>query len=211
VKLAAIEGFWETKAGQAFHVIAWPDRKLAANRWEVSIPKLGSWVTTGDANARVEGLRAVPPPDRPPVFIVFWAFRVMVGLGLGMIGLGLWGLWLWFRGGPERSRLYLMAAAAMGPSGFAAVIAGWIVAEVGRQPWVVTGLMRTADAVSPVGAGQVSASLIGFLVVYAVVFSVGALYILRLIARGPAEAEAAPETPRAPGSPLAAAPAEEEA
>ncbi|HZZ36381.1 MAG TPA: cytochrome ubiquinol oxidase subunit I [Caulobacteraceae bacterium] len=211
VKLAAIEAFWETRAGQPFHIIAWPDRAIEANRWELSLPKLGSWVTTGDADARVEGLRAVAPEDQPPVFIVFWAFRVMVGLGLAMIGLGLWGLWLWVRGGPERSRLYLMAAVTMGPAGFVAVISGWVVAEVGRQPWVVTGLMRTADAVSPVGAGQVAASLTGFLVVYAIVFSVGALYILRLIGRGPGEAEAAPETPRAPGSALAAAGGEGEA
>src|SRR5260221_10505786 len=102
-----------------------------------------------------------------------------------MSGLGLGGWRGGLRGGREKSRLYLMAAVAMGPSGFAAVIAGWVVAEVGRQPWVITGLMRTANAASPVGGAQVSASLIGFLIVYAVVFSVGALYIMRLIASGP--------------------------
>jgi len=133
-KLAAIEAFWETKSGQPFHIIAWPDRKIAGNRFEVSIPRLGSLITAGDADATVTGLKAFAPEDRPPVFIIFWAFRIMVGLGLAMIGLGAWGVWLMLRGGPERSRLFLWAATLMGPTGFIAVIAGWTVAEVGRQP-----------------------------------------------------------------------------
>ena len=100
------------------------------------------------------------------MFIVFWAFRVMVGLGVLMIGLGAWGVWLMLRGGgPERSRLYLRACVAMGPAGFVAVICGWIVAEVGRQPYTIYGVLRTADSVSPVSAGQVSASLLGFMAV----------------------------------------------
>jgi cytochrome d ubiquinol oxidase subunit I len=141
---------------------------------------------------------------------VFWAFRVMVGLGVAMIGLGFWGVVLLLRGGPERSPLFLKAAVAMGPSGFVAVVSGWIVAEVGRQPWVVYGVLRTRDAVSPVGAGQVSASLLGFLIVYAIIFSVGVLYILRLMAEGPTPALAAdpepPMKPRPPGYALGAAP-----
>jgi cytochrome d ubiquinol oxidase subunit I len=208
-KLAAIEAFWETQREQPFHLVAWPDRAAAANRWEISIPKLGSWITAGSTQAEVKGLTAFAPADRPPVFIVFWAFRVMVGLGVAMIGLGLWGTFLYWRGPkPEHVRLFLTACVAMGPAGFASVIAGWIVAEVGRQPYVIYGLLRTADAVSPVPAGAVSASLIAFIVIYAVIFSVGALYILRLIAGGPAAGAAGP-TPagvRAPGSALAAAP-----
>jgi cytochrome d ubiquinol oxidase subunit I len=206
-KLAAIEAFWETKAGQAFHVAAWPDRAIAGNRWEISIPRLGSLITAGSADAKVTGLKDFAPRDRPPVFLVFWAFRVMVGLGLAMIGLGAWGAWLTLRGGPERSRLFLSACVAMGPAGFVSVICGWVVAEVGRQPYVIYGILRTADAVSPVGAGQVSASLIGFLSVYAVIFSVGVLYILRLMAEGPLAAAAEPvQDGRAPGTPMAAAP-----
>ena len=209
-KLAAIEAFWDTKAGQAFHIVAWPDRAIGANRWEISIPKLGSWITKGDANATVAGLKSFAPADRPPVFIVFWAFRVMVGLGLAMIGLGLWGAWLWLRGGPERSRLFLRAATVMGPAGFVAVIAGWTVAEVGRQPWVIWHVMRTAAGVSPVATGEVSASLIAFLIIYAVIFTAGALYILRLMGEGPGGADdsAAQPTARAPGTALAAAPGE---
>jgi len=208
-KLAAIEAFWETRTEQPFHIVAWPDHAKEANRWEVSIPRLGSLITAGDAKAQVRGLKSFAPADRPPVFIVFWAFRVMVGLGVAMIGLGAWGVWLaWRRGGPERSRLFLRACVAMGPAGFVAVIAGWIVAEVGRQPYVIYGVLRTADAVSPVTAGQVSVSLLAFMIIYAIVFSVGGLYILRLIAEGPAAGarEEAASGLRSPGSPLAAAP-----
>jgi len=207
-KLAAIEAFWETRPGQAFHIVAWPDRAAASNRWEVSIPKLGSLITAGDAAAQVKGLKAFAPEDRPPVALVFWAFRLMVGLGLAMIGLGLWGGLLCWRGGLARARWFLRAAVAMGPAGFVAVISGWVVAEVGRQPYVIYGLLRTADAVSPVRAADVSASLIAFLAVYALIFSAGVVYILRLIAEGPlaGAAEAASITPRPPGYALAAAP-----
>ena len=204
-KIAAVEGFWETRTEQPFHIVAWPDRGIQGNRFEISVPKVGSWLMTGDAESRVPGLKAYPRADQPPSFLVFWAFRVMVGLGLLMIGLGFWGAFLCWRGGPERSRLYLLSATIMGPAGFVAVICGWIVAEVGRQPYVVYGVLRTAQAVSPLRAGQVSASLLGFLGVYAVVFSVGVLYILRLMGQGPEDAQAPdPDQPRAPGSPLAA-------
>ena len=207
-KLAAIEGFWETKTRQDFHVAAWPDRAIAANRWELSIPGVGSLITTGRIDAVVKGLRDFEPQDRPPAFLVFWAFRVMVGLGVAMIGLGAWGAWLLARGRLDQDRRFLLACVAMGPAGFASVICGWIVAEVGRQPYVIYGVLRTADAVSPVGAGQVSASLLGFLTVYALIFGVGVLYILRLIAEGPAAGAEEPMSPvqRAPGSALAAAP-----
>jgi cytochrome d ubiquinol oxidase subunit I len=209
-KLAAIEAFWKTRAEQPFNIAAWPDRATAANRWAIAVPKVGSLITHGSTSAKVTGLDAFAAEDRPPVFLVFWAFRVMVGLGVAMIGLGFWGVVLLLRGGPERSPLFLKAAVAMGPSGFVAVVSGWIVAEVGRQPWVVYGVLRTRDAVSPVGAGQVSASLLGFLIVYAIIFSVGVLYILRLMAEGPTPALAAdpepPMKPRPPGYALGAAP-----
>lgn len=204
-KLAAIEAFWDTRPDQPLHLLAWPDRATASNRWEVSVPRLGSLVTAGREGASVQGLRAFAPADRPPVALVFWAFRAMVGLGVAMAGLGIWGAWLWARGRLDRSPLFLKACVAMGPAGFVAVIAGWIVAEVGRQPWVVFGLMRTAQAVSPIRRGEVATSLTAFLVVYAIVFSAGAFMILRLIASGPvAEGGAPPEGPRAPGTPLAA-------
>jgi cytochrome d ubiquinol oxidase subunit I len=210
-KLAAIEAFWETRTEQPFHIVAWPDRAVAGNRWELAVPKLGSWITAGRVDAEVRGLKSFAPQDRPPVFIVFWAFRVMAGLGVAMIGLGLWGAWLYWRnGGPQHSKLYLRACVAMGPAGFVAVICGWIVAEVGRQPYVIYGVLRTADAVSPVTAGEVSVSLLAFMAIYAVVFTTGALFILRLIAAGPNAAAAEAGGPRPPGYALAAAPHDQE-
>jgi cytochrome d ubiquinol oxidase subunit I len=205
-KLAAIEAFWDTKAHQAFNIVAWPDRAAQGNRFAVSIPELGSWITHGRADAVVLGLKAFAPRDQPPAAVVFWAFRVMVGLGLLMILLGLWGAVLMLRRALERTRLFLWFATAMGPAGFVAVVAGWTTAEVGRQPYVVYGLLRTADAVSPVGAGPISISLLTFVVLYAVVFCVGALYILRLIGEGPRPAAAQPHPPvrHSPGSALGA-------
>jgi cytochrome d ubiquinol oxidase subunit I len=209
-KLAAIEAFWETRTHQPFHIVAWPDRELQGNAWELSVPNVGSFITAGRADAEVKGLRDFAPVDQPPVFIVFYAFRIMVGLGLAMIGLGFWGAWLmWRTPGPETNRWFLRAAVAMGPMGFVAVICGWIVAEVGRQPYVIYGVLRTADAVSPVGAGQVSASLLGFMIVYAVIFTVGVLYILRLIAKGPERVADSPADPnRPPGYAMAAVPSD---
>lgn len=211
-KLAAIEAFWETKSEEAFHIVAWPDQAAAANRWELSIPRLGSQITAGSADAVVTGLDAFAPRDRPPVAIVFWAFRVMVGLGLAMIGLGLWGGLLCWRGGLAHATWFLRAAVAMGPAGFVAVIAGWTVAEVGRQPYVIYGVLRTAEAVSPVTPGEVSVSLLAFMVIYAIIFGVGVLYILRLMAEGPVAGgyETAQVTARPPGYALAAAPREPE-
>jgi cytochrome d ubiquinol oxidase subunit I len=207
-KLAAIEGFWDTKAHQAFNIVAWPDRKTQTNDFALSVPELGSWITHGSADAVVQGIKASPLKDEPPVGVVFWAFRVMVGLGLLMILQGLWGGVLWFARGLDSTAPYLWFSTVMGPAGFVAVIAGWTVTEVGRQPYVVYGWLRTADAVSPVGAGPISLSLLTFVIVYAIVFCVGALYILRLIALGPAPiaADQSPSMPRSPGSALAAAP-----
>ena len=208
-KLAAIEAFWDTKGHQAFNLIAWPDRAVQGNRFALSIPEIGSWITHGHADAVVTGLKAYPPADQPPVAVVFWAFRIMVGLGLLMIAQGVWGAWLWARRKLEASRLFLGFSTLMGPAGFLAVVAGWTTAEVGRQPYVVFGHLRTDQAVSPVGAGPVSLSLLIFVIIYAVVFCAGALYILRLMAAGPAAADLPPSAmPRSPGSALAAAPHE---
>jgi cytochrome d ubiquinol oxidase subunit I len=188
-KVAAMEGWWQTRAGQPSLLFALPDQEGERNRFEFGIPRFGSWVVAGDFNAELHGLDAFAPEDRPPVAWVFWGFRVMVGLGMAMIAMGLWGAWLWWRGRLEKSRLYQMAAFAMAPAGFIAVLAGWISAEVGRQPWTVYGVLRTADSVSPVSSGQVTSSLLVFMIVYAIVFSAGSLYILRLVTRGPGGGE----------------------
>jgi cytochrome d ubiquinol oxidase subunit I len=202
-KLAAVEGFWDTRSEQAFHIVAWPDRKLQANRWEVSVPKAGSLLIAGKTSAVIPGLKAFARQDQPPALIVFWSFRAMVGMGVLMALLGFTGLELWRRKRLFDFKPYLMACVAMGPAGFITVVLGWITAEVGRQPWVVFGYLRTRDAVSPVSAGQVAFSLVAYMVVYAVIFGGGALYVLRLLARGADEAGAPPQgVASAPGSAL---------
>ncbi|MDI6624419.1 MAG: cytochrome ubiquinol oxidase subunit I [Brevundimonas sp.] len=207
-KLAAMEGYWETRADHPLILFAIPDRATQSNHFELGVP--GAGVLVAPPGEVVTGLDAVAPEDQPPVFLVFWSFRIMVGLGLLMIGLGLWGAWLVWRKRLTDNRWFLRFAVAMGPAGFVAVIAGWIVTEVGRQPWVVQGVLRTADAVSPVTAGSVMTSLLIYITVYAIVFVAGAIYILRLLDEGPVvgEVEPSPEGLRAPGTPLAAAPDE---
>src|SRR5690606_25296825 len=139
----------------------------------LEIPRLGSLILTHDADGEIKGLKAWPREDRPPALIPFFAFRVMVGLGLLMLAVGLWsGLARW-RGRLYDSRWLQRAALAMGPSGFVAVLAGWCTTGVGRQPWTVYGLLRTADSLSPIAALAVGASLIAFVAVYFAVFGAG--------------------------------------
>ena len=208
LKLAAIESWWRTQADQPQHLVGLPDRRAAATGAEVSIPHLGNWVQGVSRATVIPGLDAYPRDEWPVVWLVFWSFRIMVGLGLAMIGLGFWGLWLWRKQKLEPSSWFLRAAVAMGPMGFVSVICGWIVAEAGRQPFVIYGVLRTADAVSPVPAGSVTASLLGFMIIYAIVFSAGVLYIFRLLSEGPAGRANDPPAmaQRAPGSALAATP-----
>ncbi len=202
-KVAAMEGWWVTRAQQPTLLFGWPDQDAETTHAAIGIPGMGSWFTVGDANAVVKGLDAFKPEDRPPVWITFWAFRVMVGMGIAMVGLGIWGAVVWITKRLERATLYQKALVLAAPSGFIAVLAGWISAEVGRQPWVVYGVLRTADAVSPVPAGSVATSLIFFIVVYAIVFSAGALYILRLMSKGPdTEEPQLKDANEPPGSPL---------
>jgi len=203
-KVAAMEGWWETRTQQPTLLFGWPDEQAETTHAAIGIPGMGSWFVAGDANAELQGLKAFPKEDRPPVWITFWAFRIMVGMGLAMVALGVWGVAVWALKRIDRASLYHRALVLAAPSGFIAVLAGWISAEVGRQPYVVYGVLRTADAVSPVAAGTVATSLLFFMIVYAIVFSAGALYILRLMVEGPETHEPTPEeTSEPPGSPLA--------
>lgn len=207
-KIAAMEGWWETQHGQPTILFGWPNEKAERTDAQIAVPGLGSWVVAGDTKAELKGLKAFPAADRPPVFITFWAFRIMVGLGLAMIAMGLAGIALWALGKLDRNAWFHRASVLAGPSGFVAVLAGWITAEVGRQPFVIYGVLRTSDAISPVGAQSVATSLLVFMLAYAIVFSAGALYILRLIRKGPTASEDAPESQGlVPGNPLSAAPA----
>jgi cytochrome d ubiquinol oxidase subunit I len=184
-KLAAIEGNWNRMDNMPLRLFAIPDEVAETNHYEIGIPKIGSWILTHAYDGVVPGLKDVPPEERPPVWPVFFSFRIMVAIGFAMLGIGLWSLYLRWKGTLFTNRLFLTAAMIMTPSGFGAVLFGWFTAEIGRQPYVVYGLLRTADAVSPVSAGAVTASLLTFVVVYAFVFGFGSYYLAKLLRRGP--------------------------
>ena len=186
-KLAAIEGHWQNHPGEGvpFTVFALPDMEAQANRYAVEIPRLGSLLLTHSWEGQFPALKDFAPEDRPPVAVVFWTFRVMVGLGVLMIALGAIGAWLRWRNRLHASRPFLRFALLMGPAGLVAILAGWFTTEIGRQPWIVYGLMRTADAASPLGGREVGFSLALFVLVYFLVFGAGTRYMLRLIGRGP--------------------------
>ena len=156
--------------------------------FEVGVPKLGSFILTHHWDGEIRGLADFPADERPSAAIIFWTFRVMVAVGFAMAAIGLWGGLARLRGRLYEARWLQRAAVLMGPSGFLAVICGWVTTEVGRQPWTVYGLLHTAESVSPIAAPAVGASLVGFMVVYLAVFGAGTFYILRLMARSPAEA-----------------------
>ena len=184
-KIAAMEGHFETRAGAPLILFGMPDMEAETTRFAVEVPKLGSFILTHDWNGTVKGLKDFPKQDRPYAPLVFWSFRVMVGLGLAMAGLGLWSLLERARGTLYDRDWLLRAAVLMTPAGFAAVLAGWITTEVGRQPFTVYGALRTIDSVSPIAAPAVGTSLIAFVLVYFAVFGAGTLYILRLMAHTP--------------------------
>jgi cytochrome d ubiquinol oxidase subunit I len=188
-KLAAIEANWERRTEMPLLLFAIPDEKAEMNHYEIGIPKLGSFILTHNWSGEVPGLKDVPRRDRPPVWPVFFAFRVMVAIGFAMLALGAWSLWLRWRGELYKHPWFLRATMLMTPSGFGAILAGWYTAEIGRQPFVVYGHLRTADAVSPVTAEAVGASLAAFIVVYAVIFTAGSYYLAKLLRRGPEPVE----------------------
>ncbi len=191
-KLAAIEGNWTRMDNMPLRLFALPDEVNETNRFEIAIPRIGSWVLTHAFDGVVPGLKDVPPNERPPVWPVFFSFRIMVGLGFAMLGIGLWSLYLRYKGTLFTNRTFLTATMIMTPSGFGAVLFGWFTAEIGRQPYVVYGHLRTADAVSPVTTGAVTASLLIFIVVYAFVFGFGSYYLAKLLRRGPDPVEQMP-------------------
>jgi cytochrome d ubiquinol oxidase subunit I len=196
-KIAAIEGHWEQAPGEAAPLIlfGWPDMAAEQTRYALAIPKLGSVILTHSLDGRVPALKDFAPADRPNATVVFWTFRVMVGLGLLMIALGFLAAFLRWRRRLYVSRPFLRFALAMGPAGLVAMLAGWYTTEIGRQPWIVHGLMRTAEGVSPHAGSQVGLTLLVFVVAYLLVFGAGTFYALRLIAAGP-RAEDVPATPQ---------------
>ncbi|WYW97466.1 cytochrome ubiquinol oxidase subunit I [Proteus vulgaris] len=188
-KIAAIEGHWENKPGEATPLILFgmPDMDAEETKYKIEIPYLGSMILTHSLEKQVPALKEFPKEDRPNSLIVFWSFRIMVGLGMLMILVGVWGTWLRYKNKLYESKTFLRLTFLMAPSGLIAILAGWFTTEVGRQPWVVYGIQRTRDAVSAHGEMHMSISLLIFFVVYGSVFGVGYTYMLRLIRKGTSE------------------------
>ncbi len=184
-KIAAMEGHYESQRGAPLILFGVPDDAAEATRYQLAIPKLGSLILTHELDGEVKGLKAFPKDQRPPAEIIFWSFRVMVGIGFAMLAVGLWSLLRRRRNGLYQDRLLHRAALLMAPSGFIAVLAGWITTEVGRQPYTVYGLLTTAQSASPIAAPAVAASLVAFIIVYFAVFGAGLFYILRLCSAKP--------------------------
>jgi cytochrome d ubiquinol oxidase subunit I len=186
-KLAAMEAHWETNThiGAPFALIALPDMKGELNHSEIAIPNGLSLLVTHSSNGQVKGLKEFPREDRPNVFLLFWAFRSMVAIGFILFFVMVWGAYLWRRGRLFDHRSFLWTLLIVHPLGFLATELGWMTTEVGRQPWVVYHLMRTAEGVSPVPAGNVLWSLTLFLIILPVIGAIYFFYILKTLNRGP--------------------------
>ena len=185
-KVMAMEGHFQShKDGAPLALFGMPNQQAQRLDYAVEIPKLSSLILKHDPNAPLAGLDTVPRANQPPVAVVFWSFRIMVGIGFAMLGLGAFQPRGALAGKAARLGVAAPRAVLMGPSGFVAVIAGWITTEVGRQPWTITGLLRTAQASSAIGTPGVAGSLVAFVIVYFSVFAAGVWYILRLMAKPP--------------------------
>jgi cytochrome d ubiquinol oxidase subunit I len=190
-KVAAMEGIWETKRGAPLLLFGWPDQEAETTKFAVEIPKLSSLILTHALDGEVKGLKEWPDNERPPAALVFWTFRIMVGLGMLMIATGALAIILHLKRRLFDTRWFQYWCMALTPAGFIAVISGWFVTEVGRQPWIVQGIMRTDAATSPVLGSSVAISLTAFIIVYGFVFGAGAYYIIKLVRKGPETQEAA--------------------
>ena len=187
-KIAALEGHYETQSSAPLILFGLPDDDAEVTRYQIAIPALGSLLLTHSFSGEVKGLKAFPKELRPAAEVVFWSFRIMVGLGFAMLALALWALWRRLQGGRLfADRWLLRAAVAMAPSGFIAVLAGWVTTEAGRQPYTVYGLLTTAQSASPVAAPAIAVSLGAFAIVYFTIFGAGLYYVIRLCAPAPVQ------------------------
>ncbi|WP_373084360.1 cytochrome ubiquinol oxidase subunit I [Sneathiella sp.] len=191
-KIAAIEGHYENVAGAPLVLFGIPDDEKEKLLYAIEIPRLGALILTHTWDGELRGLKSFPKADRPNTFIVFWAFRVMVGMGIIMLAIGIWSIVRRLQGRLFEDPLLARAAVMAGPVGFIAVLCGWITTEAGRQPWTVYGLLRTADSASSLNAAEVGISLLAFIVIYFTLFGAGVYYMLRLMAKPPINEEAEP-------------------
>jgi cytochrome bd ubiquinol oxidase subunit I len=184
-KVAAMEGLWDTQKGAPLKLFGWPDQEQEKTRYAIEIPKLSSLILTHELDGEVKGLKEWPREDRPPVALVFWAFRIMVAIGVMMALTGLVAVVLYFRKKLFQTRWFQVWCMALTPAGFMAVLTGWFVTEVGRQPYIVYDVLRTSDTVSPVVGPNIALSLLAFILSYVFVFGAGSYYIIRLVGKGP--------------------------
>jgi len=186
-KVMAMEGHFESHPdGAPLILFGIVDARNKEIDYALEIPNMSSLILKHHWNAPLDGLDTVPDNEEPPVAIVFYSFRIMVALGFAMLGLGIWSLYARWRGSLFNSPWLHRTAVLMGPTGFVAVLAGWITTEVGRQPYTVYGLLRTGDSLAPVDAPAVATSLIAFIVVYFFIFGAGTVYLLRMMNKRPA-------------------------
>ncbi len=195
-KVMAMEGHFQSHPhGAPLYLFGIPDQENQKLKYAVGIPKASSLILKHHLDAPLDGLDTIPLEDQPPVAIVFWSFRIMVGLGFLMLFVGAASLFLRWRKRFYEAKLFHRFVLLMGPSGFVAVLAGWITTEVGRQPFTVYGLLRTSDSIAPVEAPAVAASLLAFIIVYFVLFGAGTYYILKMMSKTPGELAALPGKP----------------
>lgn len=184
IKVAAMEGIWDTEKGAGFRVLAWPDKEQGKNLWEIKIPKLASLILTHKLDGEIQGLNSVPKDEIPNVAVVFYSFRVMLGLGVLMLLSAFIGGYLLFKDKLWGSTRFLKWLKLMIPSGFIATLAGWYVAEVGRQPWVVYNALKTRDVYSPINSEKIFLSLTLFVVCYSLLFWAYLYFMKKIISHG---------------------------
>ena len=185
MKVAAMEGNWETREGAPLILFALPDQENQTNRFEVAVPNLASFILTHDWQGEVPGLNEIPREEQPPVAIVFWSFRVMVAIGMLMVAVVITGLILRRKQAYARTPWFLNILRGMAISPFIAVIAGWFVTEIGRAPWLVYEQMSHQDGVTPsLTGGMALFTLIGYILVYAIIFTAGLYYLMRVLRTG---------------------------
>ena len=202
-KFAAIEGRWHDEQPASEVLIALPDESAETNHYAISVPVLGSLIGSLSFSSKELGLTDFPPQDRPPVLIPFFAFRIMVGCGLIMLALAWLGTYLSLKGRIERNRIFLWCTFLSFPLPYVAILTGWFTAEVGRQPWTVYGVLRTADAMTPfLTAREATLSLVVFCTVYTFIFLFGIIYIYSLLRAGPAGRLVLPATDATPNRPM---------
>jgi cytochrome d ubiquinol oxidase subunit I len=203
-KMAAIEARWHSEQPAGEVLLAWPDEAQRRNLFAITLPApFGSLIDSDSLDAAEVGLDSIPRNDWPPVVIPFFSFRIMVGCGLLMLALAWIGSYMSIKGRIDQSRLLLWAIFLSFPLPFIAILTGWFTAEVGRQPWLIYGVLRTADAMTPfLTAREATVSLVIFCTVYTFRFSFGTLYIYRLLQAGPMEQLALPPVSAVPNRPM---------